>query len=265
MQKKTMEYKDKNINILISHNKRLQESAISIIKSKPPLDNSDFKEMYLHFLSKQITHMDSILLLKDSRDSLLIARSMLEGLVLLMWTAGESKERAKLWKSYAYVVDYKTIKRKGKENVDAAKVKSTNDGFKNYKDLRFKISEEFENIEKTERNYKWVWHPCSLRGLFKKVGGRLLYDVPYKYMSNWHHWNLAGLAEAFTRGENENIIFSPFSEKAFKISLLTAFQSLYEILKLGEKYFNFGLSEELKKVYESYVNFMKQSVGEYNL
>ena len=113
MQKKTMEYKDKNINILISHNKRLQESAISIIKSKPPLDNSDFKEMYLHFLSKQITHMDSILLLKDSRDSLLIARSMLEGLVLLMWTAGESKERAKLWKSYAYVVDYKTIKRKG--------------------------------------------------------------------------------------------------------------------------------------------------------
>src|SRR5688572_22968758 len=49
-------------------------------------EENNFAFMALTFLSKQRTHAQTILTLQDSRDSLLIARSMLEGLMLLLWT-----------------------------------------------------------------------------------------------------------------------------------------------------------------------------------
>jgi hypothetical protein len=68
--------------------------------------------MALCFLSKQIDHTQSVLALIPSRDVILIARSMIEGLCQLLWAAQEPDRLPLQWRAFAWVHDWRVMQAK---------------------------------------------------------------------------------------------------------------------------------------------------------
>src|SRR5882672_4123436 len=68
--------------------------------------------MALCFLSKQIDHAKSIIALVPGRDTILIARSMIEGLCQLLWAAKAPNVLPLQWRTFAYVHDWRIMRSK---------------------------------------------------------------------------------------------------------------------------------------------------------
>src|SRR5688572_6731156 len=69
--------------------------------------------MLLTYVSKQCEHLQSIRVLVDAgrdRDALLIVRTMVEGHALLFWAAREPERLPLLWKAFAFVADWRTMR-----------------------------------------------------------------------------------------------------------------------------------------------------------
>lgn len=91
---------------------RLLVLAGEILANIQYSENDHLGFMSLCFLSKQIGHMQSILTLSPSRDTILIARSMIEGLCQLLWAAKEPNIRPMQWRAFAWVHDLRVIEAK---------------------------------------------------------------------------------------------------------------------------------------------------------
>src|SRR6266508_3533410 len=65
--------------------------------------------MALCFLSKQIDHLQSIVTLIPSRDAILVARSMIEGLCQLLWATKEPTTLPLQWRVFAWVHDWRLM------------------------------------------------------------------------------------------------------------------------------------------------------------
>ena len=96
--------------------------------------------MVLVFFSKQSEHLESLLALTEShpsRDTALVARSMLEGLAQLLWAHQQPEERAKRWKAYAFVADWRLLRQKDEagERTDPHTRNFIQEGLQRYGDL----------------------------------------------------------------------------------------------------------------------------------
>ena len=91
-------------------------------KGAPYWEEDHLAFMTFCFFNKQIDHARSILRLMPSRDSMLIARSMIEGLAQLLWAAKEPDVLPLKWRTYAWVHDWRRMK----ERVAAGEVIDAN-------------------------------------------------------------------------------------------------------------------------------------------
>ena len=83
-----------------------------IVVSAEYLDDDHLGFMALCFLVRQTNHIQSIVKLIPNRDSILIARSMVEGLYQLLWAAQEPTKRPLKWRVFAYVHDWRLLQKK---------------------------------------------------------------------------------------------------------------------------------------------------------
>ena len=72
---------------------------------------SHLRFMLAAFAVKQSEHANSLLMLRSSPDTMLIARTMLEGLSQILWAAKRPKQRPLLWRSFAFVADWRQMQR----------------------------------------------------------------------------------------------------------------------------------------------------------
>lgn len=80
-------------------------------------EDDDFGFMAMQFLYKQIQHAEALLMLEPRRDAGLIARTMIDGLYQLLWTTHDPETRARCWRSFSIIHDWRLIQGRLKENI----------------------------------------------------------------------------------------------------------------------------------------------------
>ncbi len=75
-------------------------------------EDDDFGFMAMQFLYKQVQHAEALLMLEPRRDAGLIARTMIDGLYQLLWTTHDAETRARRWRSFSIIHDWRLIQGK---------------------------------------------------------------------------------------------------------------------------------------------------------
>lgn len=79
--------------------------------------DDDLGFMTIQFLYKQLQHTESVLMLIPRRDAGLIARAVIDGLYQLLWTIQLPEERAKQWRSFSTIHDWRLIQGRLREGI----------------------------------------------------------------------------------------------------------------------------------------------------
>ena len=81
----------------------LAEEMTQLVADVPYSEEDHLSLMAWCFLSKQIDHLRSVDKLIPSRDAILVARTIIEGLCQLLWAAQEPATRPFQWRAFAWV------------------------------------------------------------------------------------------------------------------------------------------------------------------
>jgi hypothetical protein len=230
-------------------------------------ENDHLALMSLCFVSKQNEHLQSIRILVESRryrDAGLIARSMIEGLCILLWSARKPQKRPLQWKSYAWVEDYKLMLKKEKagEKVDPAIKSRIGEQLRIY-------SAEFLQKPKKRQNcqshlpsdpYRNRWIDQNVHDICKEVEGDLLYEKIYRETSQWIHWTIRGMSSAIRR-DDLTFVYINTSADMGATALASGFQSLFQSAKLLNDHLKLGYDERLMDLIAEYSDFHSQNSG----
>ena len=221
------------------------------------LEDDHFGFMSLSFVSKQKTHMKSILALTTSRDSGLVARTMLEGMCQLLWAALDPATRALKWRAFAWILDWRLMQAqiRAGEPIDNSKCEIIGEALQRYGDLfltsKARKARQHHSPLPTDPYFD-TWTGYSFRKITEDVGGEELYLKLYKYFSNWHHWSPGGLANAINR-ERDRILYSSVSASDTATALAVGFQCLLQTLEVADKHLQLGGSTKIAELRNDYI------------
>ncbi|HEX5315851.1 MAG TPA: DUF5677 domain-containing protein, partial [Candidatus Kapabacteria bacterium] len=182
--------------------RQLQDIARSIA-STPHLASNWFVRMTAACLLRGARHADSLIALKDSLDSWLIVRSLLEGYALYSWIASDPSkrdERIALYRNVAYVEAHTLRTRMGKYTgvPETDFSKSIKDAAQAFQKLSVK---EGMKIAQGEEPYAISYiervTDKKIKQIFEELDKELdagdihksIYELQYSMFSGYHHWN----------------------------------------------------------------------------
>jgi hypothetical protein len=214
-----------------------------------------FERMCLFFTTKQEIHAQSLLLLTDtkSRDAKLIARSMAEGMILLVWTNHDSHIRADRWMKWAYVQDWRRFSKDAHSRPGhchealrkaAISLAEHGDIFLT-NDTRRRLADG-EPLKHEPLSHTWYGH--SLHEVFAEVEASLMYEYPYSDFSEYHHWSVGGIISAVGFEKDQYGYHVDASELEIAETLAVGFQSLFHVLEIANRVFDLGIESELHRV-----------------
>lgn len=236
------------------HLERVVNLIAAYKESKKYDENDHFAFMALTFLSKQHTHARTIATLQDSRDSLLIARTMLEGLMLLLWTELEPAERALQWRAFAIVHDWRLFQQlvaRG-ESFEQAKLDETELRLKGYRKLVFKpgaLKDLSAGRPLPPDPYRKHWPTVTLEDIFNEVGEPQLYGGIYAHFCAYHHWAITGFVGSLRRNQSY-VGYVDVNPTDGIMAVLCAAACLTQTAQIRNKAVPFCPMEELDKLAE---------------
>jgi Family of unknown function (DUF5677) len=212
-------------------------------------EDDDFGFMAIQFLYKQIQHAESLLLLVPRRDAGLIARTMIDGLYQLLWSYHAPAERARLWRSYSIIHDWRLMQGRLKEGiaVDEAEIKKNDAGIKAFGDLHRLKKPKPHSSDPYHKN----WHGGVKLADMADVVGRELYDGPYAELSDWEHWGVSGIGEAIFR-KDDHAVVNTNSDRVAGLSLLAAFQCLLQTLEVADAHLSLNITDTVTALGENF-------------
>ena len=169
--------------------------------------DDDFAFMALCFVAKQLDHGESVTRLVPTKDTGLVARTMLEGMVQLKW-ASEDSVRPSRWRAFAIVEDWEMIPIWERDGVisDALRRKIAA-AIEEHKDLiytRKALRAEQEEAELPDRPFFPDWRAgVGVSEILKSPENSQFKSVFYRPLSAWVHWSpggLRGLLESTAEG-----------------------------------------------------------------
>ena len=216
--------------------------------------------MSLSFVSKQIDHLKTIRILVDMgqhKDAELIARSMIEGLFLLLWVTHDPSTRPLLWRSYAIVEDFRLMRKKEQagETIDSSHKQNIDEQLNIYGSQFFTNkarTAQKEGLPLPQDPYRKNWTGKTIREICEEVEGVNLYEKIYCETSEWIHWTPRGLGSAIRR-KGEMVHYYQQSTESEATALACAFQALLESLVLLDSHLNLGFSNNLKELRNTYI------------
>ncbi|MHB9020101.1 MAG: DUF5677 domain-containing protein [Minisyncoccota bacterium] len=235
----------------------LTERSISKIVYKQD-DHLSF--MAMCFLCKQIDHLKSIIKLVPSRDVILVARSMIEGLCQLLWAANCSGDLPLRWRAYSVVSDWRLQKdmsiRKGK--ISSRQNKLIKDKLRVYGPMFLKkkykeMTIDVNNITNDPFQNNWR-DGYSIENICGLVGGDTLYEKAYRQFSAWHHRDASGLGQAIKRN-NAKVFYTSLSEADSSMAVAIGFQCLIQTLEIADSQLKLGIGDDVSKVKEDYIKW----------
>lgn len=229
-------------------------------------ENDNMGLMALVFLSKQMEHLLSIIILVDEgqgRDAEIIVRSMYEGLVQLKWAIQDAKERALRWRSYIWIAVWRRIKeqRKNGKKVKSELYKEILEAIKEYGE-QFYTRKARNRLQKgkplPDDPYQKSWIGKPLKQIAKKVKGEQLYKDLYKPISEWSHWDPIGLGRAVKIKGDDTEFYAP-SYASFYNSLALGFQCLHETAEIVNNHFERGLDKKIQGIKDKYIQWQEKN------
>ena len=224
----------------------------------PVREDDDFGFMTTQFLYKQIEHAQSVLALVPRRDAGLVARTMIEGLYQLLWTFQAAEERARLWRSFAIIHDWRLIQGRRREGIPVpdAEVSRNEAGLQEFGNLHRRKKPKSDSQDPYHQNWRGG---VTLSDMADAVG-RELYDGPYAELSDWEHWGVSGIGDAISR-QDGHITINPDSDRVADLSLLAAFQCLLQTLEVANAHLSLNIKETIQTLREEFVATMNSFYG----
>ncbi len=229
-------------------------------------ESDHFGMMSILFLSKQMEHMISIIILVEKgqgRDSEIIARSMYEGLVQIRWAQQDPNDRALRWRSYLWVSLWRKLREKQKngKQINPTTQNQVNQELQQY-GKQFYTARAKRQLEESnslpDDPYRDNWFGKTLRQIANDVKGEPLYKGLYKPICQWVHWDPIALEKAIkTKGE-ETQYHSPSYISSYN-SLAFGFQCLYETADIVNAHLKKGFDEKLNDLKDRYINFQENN------
>jgi hypothetical protein len=212
-------------------------------------ENDDFGFMTVQFLYKQMQHGESVLFLVPRRDAGLIARTMIDGLYQLLWASQAPEERAKLWRSFSIIHDWRRIRGQLKLGipVDEEHIRRT--------EKLLKVLGNPHKLKKPKLSrpdpYNKTWHGGVKLSDMADAVSRELYDGPYAELSDWEHWGVSGIGESIER-ENDRVVVNTDSERTAGVALLAAFQCLLQTLEVADAHLSLEIRDAIQTLGEDF-------------
>ncbi len=172
-------------------------------------DEDDFAFISLAFLHKFLLHAESVSLLCAEglvSDAGIIARSMLEGLIYLAWMDKDKQVRARKYRHFAAVEDFRQIRKAEKRGANLPKevhertnvlLQSLDDSFLNRKAKSNQLKPADDPYQKGW-NYDENGVRVEIRDMVREIGDELLKEL-YDDLSQWSHWTIQGVGRNLKR------------------------------------------------------------------
>lgn len=245
-----------NTPILRAFAERLLRLAAEITQPPLPYDDHDHLGfMTLCFVSKQMEHLRSVCMLIDAgrdRDAALIARSMVEGLGLLLWAALKPTERPLLWRSYVWVEDWRLLQTKeaaGEDTETSQKleIQAQLDGY-GHQFLTRKAKRRIAAGHPLPSDpYRPNWAGVTIADVLREVGGLPLYESIYRQISGWIHWSPGAIGMAIERNQG-SVGYVEADPESAATALAAGFQALFETVRELDAHFECGFADRLTEL-----------------
>jgi hypothetical protein len=225
-------------------------------------EDDHFGFMAALFLCKQVEHARSILSLAPRRDTVLIARSMVEGLCLLLWA--QDGDRALRWRAFAYVHDWRLMKLRESrgESTDpehSARIESALASLGPMVLTAKAGNAKAKNEALPVDPYETHWHiDFRLRQFCREHGVEQLYTEAYDPFSDWHHWGVGGLGGAIRRSD-DRIHYDVESLEDSAVSLAAAFQCVLQTTQVVSQRLDLGVENSLTDLRARYLAWHHES------
>lgn len=230
-------------------------------------DDIHFDLMVLVFFSKQSEHLESLLTLTESapsRDTALVARSMLEGLAQLHWAHQQPEERAERWKAYAFVADWRLLRRKDEagEPTDPHRRSFIQEGLQRYGDLF--LTKKAKRVKQAGQPlpfdpYHDTWTGKTGAVLIREAMGQRLYDFPYGRFVDWHHWNHHGILSPLSSLDN-GLAYSLHSFVMAASCLALGILVMEKTMEIADEQLRLEISDRLDCLHDEYCQRLGPSV-----
>jgi hypothetical protein len=228
-----------------------------------------YGRILLVFAARFFGHTDSLLNLDASKDCLLIARSMIEGFVILLWVtedADKCQSRAEAYFHLGPIEEYVHLHRLHNDlgiSLDSFTYIRTKQILSSVM-ARLPLNEkEREAIQRDQpiehKHFIERLTGLSIKALFKKYlplenpkRPEYYYVLFFNVLSDYHHWNSRVMPSLVT--ENELLHYCQEDEEYFALALEIAFRALHRVLFLANQHFELGRGLELEAAWEAYIN-----------
>jgi hypothetical protein len=202
------------------------------------IGNSHLRFMLVSYAVKQLEHSRSMLKLHSSLDTLLIARSMLEGLVQLLWALRQPRRRPLMWRAFAFVLDWRLLQRQRANGtpVDPEVARHTKWGLQRYG--RWFLTKDAKTARGTGAAlppdpYARNWYGERETDLFRAIGGEELLRGAYVPFSEWHHWRPGAIGRAISFDKGSSTFAMSTSDPSYAaMSYAAGFQCLWQTLRI---------------------------------
>lgn len=185
----------KRLPALVEWLKRAANECKAMFPGVKYSDDDDFAFMALCFFGKQLDHAESLLRLVPLKDSVLIARCMVEGLCQLLWAAGDMKIRPVRWRAFAAVHDFRRLHRSPAVGwtPSAEDLQTLQDALRESEDLI--LSKKAKALRTRGQPlpsdpYHRDWRAGeTITDIIRSVGDPQILDFAYGPYSSWAHWS----------------------------------------------------------------------------
>ncbi len=213
---------------------------------------SHLRFMLASFAVKQIEHSRSLLKLESSIDTVLITRSMLEGLAQLLWATKRPRRRPLMWRAFAFVLDWRLLQEQRSQGltIDPVIERHTRRGIKRYGNwfLKKEARRALAAGKPLPKDpYSKNWYGERETDILRDVGGETLLEGVYAPFSEWHHWRPGAFGRllSFDKGTS-TFSMATWDPNQLATALATGFLCLWQTMQLFNARCRLGIGHDLQ-------------------
>lgn len=242
----------RHLPMLRANLKSLDEVSLRIFRSPINIGrNNHLRFMLVSYAIKQIEHSRSLLRLAPSVDTTLIARSMLEGLMQLLWAMKQPRRQPLMWRAFAFVLDGRLIQSQRAQglNIDPKVEHHVRLGLRCYG--KWFLTKEARRSASAGKPlpadpYTKNWYGERETDIFQNVGGQVLLESAYSPFSEWHHWRPGAFGRLMSFDEQTSTFaMSAVDPNQVAMALTTGFQCLWQTMRLLNSRCRLGIGRDL--------------------